>query len=71
MKSFQRFFDDVMVTEIVTWINQKIEKEFIKSRSRFTYDTNETEVRAFVEILLFSSLKTASFISEHYFTIKH
>ena len=44
-----------MKTAIVTRANQKIEnvRKVYKSRSGFTYDTNETEVRALLGILLF------------------
>jgi len=43
-------FDDAMVTGIViTWANQKLKM--------FSYDINETKVRALVEILLFLDVK--------------
>ena len=44
-----------MITENVSCTNQKIEnvKKVYKSRIGFTYDTNETEVRALLGILLF------------------
>ena len=44
--------DDAMISEIVTWINKKIEdvRKVYKSRTGFTYDTNETEVRALIGI---------------------
>ena len=55
LKSFQLFFDDTMITKIVTCTNQENEnvRKVYKSRSGFVYDTNETEVRACLRILLF------------------
>ena len=51
-----------MITGIVTCTNQKIEnvRKVYKSRSGFTYDTNETEVRALLEILLFLGVKKSA-----------
>jgi hypothetical protein len=51
LKSFELFFDDAMITEIVTWTNQKIENYTIKHG--FLYNTSVTEIRALIGILLF------------------
>ena len=55
LKSFELFFDDSMVSKIATWTNQKIEKvrKAYTIRFGFTYDTNETEVRGLIGVLLF------------------
>ena len=55
MKSFELFFDDAMITEIVTWTNQKIEnvKTSYTSKPGFLYNTSVTEIRALIGILLF------------------
>ena len=55
LKSFELFFDDFVLSEIVTWTNQKIEnvREAYTIISGFTYNTNATEVRSLKEILLF------------------
>ena len=44
-----------MITEIVTWSNQKIEnvKTSYTSKPGFLYDTSVTEIRALIGILLF------------------
>ena len=58
LESFELFFNDFMLLEIVTWTNQKIKnvRKAYTIKSRFTYDTNETEVRVLIEILLFLSV---------------
>jgi hypothetical protein len=55
LKSFELFFDDAMITEIVTWTNQKIEnvKTSYTSKPGFLYNTSVTEIRALIGILLF------------------
>jgi len=55
LKSFELFFDDSMLSEIVTWTNQKIEKarEAYTIRSGFLYDTDVPEDRGLIGILLF------------------
>ena len=62
LKSFQLFFDDVMIAEIVTCTNQNIEnvRTVYYSRSGFRGYTNKTEVRALLGILLFLSVKKVS-----------
>ena len=54
-KSFELFFDDAMITEIVTWNNQKIENVETRYTSKpgFLYSTSVTEIRALIGILLF------------------
>jgi len=54
-KSFDLFFDEAMITEIVTWTNQKIKnvKTSYTSKPGFLYNTSETEIRALIGILLF------------------
>ena len=51
-----------MVSEIATWTNQKIQKvrKTYTIRSGFTYDTNETEVRGLIEVLLFLGVTKSS-----------
>jgi len=53
LKSFELFFDDAVITEIVTWTNQKIEnvKTIYKIKAGFLYNTSVTEIR--IGILLF------------------
>jgi hypothetical protein len=46
LKSLDLFFDDTVITEIVTWTNRKIEN--VK-----TSYTSMTEIRALIGILLF------------------
>jgi len=55
LKSFKLFFDDAVITEIVTWTNQKIEnvKTTYTSKPGFLYNTSVTEIRALIGILLF------------------
>jgi hypothetical protein len=55
LKSFELFFDDAMITEIVTWTDQKIEnvKTSYTSKAGFLYNTSVTEIRALIGILLF------------------
>ena len=57
LKSFELFFDDAMITEIVTWTNQKIENVKTSYMSKpvctFLYNTSVTEIRALIGILLF------------------
>jgi hypothetical protein len=55
LKAFDLFFDDAMITEIVTWTNQKIEnvKSSYKSNAGFVYRTSVIEIRALIGILLF------------------
>ena len=65
LKSFQLFCDDAMkhmITEIVTCSNQKIDnvRKVYKSRRGFSYDINETKVRALVGILLFLGVKKSA-----------
>ena len=62
LKSFELFFDDSVVSEIATWTNQKIEKvrKAYTIRSGFTYDTNETEVRGLIGVLLFLGVTKSS-----------
>ena len=54
LESFELFFDDYILSESVTWTNQKIEnvREAYTHRPGFTYDTNETEIRALIGVLL-------------------
>ncbi|XP_059174346.1 piggyBac transposable element-derived protein 4-like [Physella acuta] len=55
LKAFDLFFDDSMITEIVTWTNQKIENvkvSYIRNAG-FLYQTNVVEIRALIGILLF------------------
>ena len=54
LKSFELFFDDAMITEIVPWTNQKIEnvKTSYTSKPGFLYNTSMTEIRALIGILL-------------------
>ena len=60
--SFELFFDDAMITEIVTWTNQKIEnvKTSYTSETGFLYNTSVTEIRALISILLFLSATKSS-----------
>ena len=62
LKSFKLFFDDFMLSEIVTWINRKIEKvrKAYTIRSGFTCDTDATEVRGLIRILLFLGVTKSS-----------
>jgi len=55
LKSFELFFDEAMITEIVTWTNQKIEnvKTSYTSKPGFLYYTSVTEIHALIGILLF------------------
>jgi len=55
LKLFALFFDDAMITEIVTWTKQKIEnvKTSYTSKPGFLYNTSVTEIRALMGILLF------------------
>jgi hypothetical protein len=55
LKSFELFFDGTMITEIVTWTNQKIEnvKTNYTSKPGFLYNTSVTKIRALIGILLF------------------
>jgi len=55
LKSFELFFDDAMITEIVTWTNQKIEnvKTNYTIKPGFLHNTSVTEIRALIGILLF------------------
>jgi len=55
LKSIELFFDEAVITEIVTWTNQKIEnvKTSYTSKAGFLYNTSVTEIRAFISILLF------------------
>jgi len=55
LKSFDLFFVDAMITEIVTWTNQKMEivKTSYTSKPGFLYNTSVTEIRALIGILLF------------------
>jgi len=54
LKSFELFFDDAVITEIVTWTNQKIGKmkTSYTSKPGFLYNTSVTEIRALISILL-------------------
>jgi len=54
-KSFELFFDDAMITEIVTWNNQRIGnvKTSYTSKPTLLYNTSVTEIRALIGILLF------------------
>ena len=51
-----------MVSKIATWTNQKIEKvrKGYPIRSGFTYDTNKTEVRGLIRVLLFLGVTKSS-----------
>ena len=62
LKSFELFFDDFMLSEIVTWTNQKIERvrKAYTIKSEFTYDTNATAVRGLIGILLFLGVTKSS-----------
>ena len=62
LKSFELFFDDSMLSEIVTRTNQKIEKarEAYTIRSGFTYNTDATEVRGLIGVLLFLGVTKSS-----------
>jgi len=55
LKSFELFFNDAVITKIVTWTNQKIEnvKTMYTSKPGFLYNTSVTEIRALIGILLF------------------
>jgi len=55
LKSFELFYDDTMITEIVTWTNQKIEnvKTSYTSKPGFLYNTTVTENDALIGILPF------------------
>ena len=55
LKLFELFFDDVVITKIVTWTNQKIVnlKTYYISKAGFLYNTSVTEIRALIGILLF------------------
>jgi len=55
LRSFELFFDDAVITEIVTWTNQKTEnvKTTYTSKPGFLYNTSVTEIRALIDILLF------------------
>ena len=54
MKSFELFFDDAVITEIVTWTYQKIEnvKTGYTSKPGFLDNKSVTEIRALIGILL-------------------
>jgi len=62
LKSFELFFDDAMITEIVTWTNQKIEnlKTNYTSKPGFLYNTSVTEICALIGILLFLGVTKSS-----------
>ena len=62
LKSFELFFDDAMITEIVTWTNQKIENVNTNYTIKpgFLYNTSVTEIRALIGILLFLGAKKSS-----------
>jgi hypothetical protein len=55
MKTFELFFDDTMITEIVTWTNRKNEnvKTSYTSENGFLFNTSVTEIRALAGFLLF------------------
>jgi len=55
LKSFDLFFDGTMITEIVTWTNQKIEnvKTSYTSKLGFLYNTSVKEIHALIGILPF------------------
>jgi len=55
LKLFELFFDDTMITEIVTMTNQTIEnvKTSYTSKPGFLYNTSMTGIRALIGILLF------------------
>ena len=55
LKSFELFFVDAVIREIVKWTNQKIEtvKTSYTSKPGFLYNTIVTEIRALIGILLF------------------
>ena len=55
LKSFELFLDDAVITEIVTWTNQKTGnvKTSYTSKPGFLYNTSVTEIRALIGILLF------------------
>ena len=50
LKSFELFYDDALITEIVTWTNQKIEnvKTSYTSKPGFLYNKSMTEIRALI-----------------------
>jgi len=50
---------------------QELSLGLIKKLKMFTYNRNETEVRALDEILLLLGETSASFISGYHFIIKH
>jgi hypothetical protein len=54
LKSFELFFDDAMITEIVEWTNQKIENMKINYtiKTGFLYNTSATDICALLGILL-------------------
>ena len=60
--SFELFFAEAMITEIVTWTNQKIEnvKTRYTSKHGFLYNTSVTEIRALISILLFLGARKSS-----------
>ena len=62
LKSFELFFDDAVITEIVSWINQKIEnvKASYTSKAGFLYNTSVPEIRALIGILLFLGATNSS-----------
>ena len=62
LKSFELFFDDFVLLEIVTWTNQKIEnvRKAYTIRSGFTYNTDATEVRGLIGISLFLGVTKSS-----------
>ena len=62
LKLFELFFDDAMITEILTWTNQKIEnvKSSYTSQPGFLYNTSVTEIRALIGILLFLGATNSS-----------
>ena len=62
LKSFELFFDDAVITEIVTWTNQKTGnvKTSYTSKPGFLYNTSVTEIRALIGILLFLGTTTCS-----------
>jgi len=55
LKSFELFFDNAVITEIVTWTNQEIKnvKTSYTSKAGLLYNTSVTEILALIGILLF------------------
>jgi len=52
---FELFFDDAVITEIVTWTDQKMEnvKTSYTNKPGYLYNTTVTEIRTLIGILLF------------------